>query len=336
MTASQLILHIGRHKSGTSSLQHFLSGSRALLSGQGILYPHAGSSNRIAHHTLATKCHPKQSDGAGLAGIATAIRAELEPHHTRILLSSEAFQNLPDLGRVQDFARALGVRDIRVLCYVREHLDYAVSGFRQMVQNQTRFVPFRKFAARLGDMAPFVDRWRNIGALELSWYDRGLLKDGDIIADVCARLEIDPGVISQGDMNPSIGGNLLVYKMIANKLALPDHPPPSYQDLRDLAVAHAPFRRAFYIADEDAARLRSGSAYNTSLSALLGPPPQMKSWADSPQLPQLDTLEQDLERIFEVTAAGTRPPRKLVNVMSRAAPWFSLAPVSRLPAKDPI
>ena len=277
MSAPELILHIGRHKSGTSSLQHFLGGARDHLSGQGVLYPHAGCPNRIAHHAIAAQCHSGQSDGAGLADIAAAIRGELEPHHTRILLSSEAFQNLTDLTRLRDFADALDVGRIRVLCYLREHLDYAVSGYRQMIQNQPRFVPFRKFVQGLGDLAPFAARWRGFGDLELCWYDRSRLKDGDIIADVCARLDIAPGAVPQGDMNPSIGGNLLVYKLAANKLEMPAL---DYAALRDLAGTHAAFRRAFYIADEDAARLRAltGSApqllvsFDYDQSQMKGPP----------------------------------------------------------------
>ena len=314
MTAPELILHIGRHKSGTSSLQHFLGAARDHLSGQGVLYPQAGCPNRIAHHAIAAQCHSGQSDGADLAA---AVRRELEPHHARILLSSEAFQNLPDLTRLRDFADALDVGRIRVLCYLREHLDYAVSGYRQMIQNQPRFVPFRKFVRGLGDMAPFVARWRALGDLELCWYDRSRLKDGDIIADACTRLEIAPGEIPQGDMNPSIGGNLLVYKLAANKLGLPA---PDYGALRDLAAAHAPFRSAFHIADEDAARLRAHSRYNASLVRLMGPLPGLKSWATCPELPQRDRLQADLARI------GPDTPPRLAAAMTRAGPWLSLAP----------
>lgn len=328
MSAPELILHIGRHKSGTSSLQHFLGGARDHLSGQGVLYPRAGCPNRIAHHAIAAQCHSGQSDGAGLADIAAAIRGELEPHHTRILLSSEAFQNLTDLTRLRDFADALDVGRIRVLCYLREHLDYAVSGYRQMIQNQPRFVPFRKFVQGLGDLAPFAARWRALGDLELCWYDRSRLKDGDIIADVCARLDIAPGAIPQGDMNPSIGGNLLVYKLAANKLELPAL---DYAALRDLAGTHAAFRRAFYIADEDAARLRARSAYNASLVRLLGPLPALKFWAGNPVLPEMDRLQADLERIG--AAAGQALPPRLARVMARAAPWLSLAPA---PRKEPL
>lgn len=322
MTAPQLILHIGRHKSGTSSLQSYLTGARAHLDRQGVLYPRAGCGTGLAHHDIAVQCHPVQSDGAALNGIAKAIRAELEPHHDRILLSSEAFQNLPDLTRLQGFARALGAGDIRVLCYVREHLDYAMSGYRQMVQNQPRFVPFHKYLRGLGDMAPFVARWRDLGDLTLGWYDRSVLKDADIIADVCARLDIDPGEIPQGDKNPSIGGNLLAYKLAVNKLELPGHPPPAYRILRDLALEHAPFRAGFHIADADAARLRAQSVYNASLAAILGPPPRIRSWADSPVLPQADTLEQDMQRICAAATPGVPPPRRLIKVIPRAGRWL--------------
>jgi len=225
--ARTLILHIGRHKSGTSSLQHFLAGNRDWLSQKGILYPHAGCNNRIAHHELALQCNSRLSDGSGIDGILAGLKAELAPHHERILLSSEAFQNLTDLSRLKDACSAMGLGSglslshIQIVCYVREHLDYAMSGFRQLVQSQTVFVTFDQYAHRFGDMAPFLHRWQNFGNLSVAWFDRNTLKNGDVVADFCERISINPTDIPSSNKNPSIGGNLLVYKLAANRLKIP-------------------------------------------------------------------------------------------------------------------
>lgn len=311
-----LILHIGRHKSGTSSLQHFLGANRDWLDRQGVLYPRAGCSNRIAHHRLAGQCNPEASDGAELASILAAMKAEIAPHHDRILLSSEAFQNVRKVSRLRQFITALGVGEVRVICYVREHLDYAISGFRQMVQNQDRFQTFANRAAGLGDMTPFIARWSGIGDLSLRWYDRPLLKNGDIIADVCGQLGLEPGEVSLGDMNPSIGGNLLVYKLAVNRLNLPR---PGYGALSELARQHAPFRSPFRVPDADAAALRATSRYNASLFARLGEI-RLKSWDGYPELPVIDTLEADLDRILPAAPAGPRAP--LARQMRQAGAWF--------------
>ena len=49
----RVILHIGRHKSGTSSIQHCLNRNVDLLSAAGILYPKHGRGGRVAHHDIA-------------------------------------------------------------------------------------------------------------------------------------------------------------------------------------------------------------------------------------------------------------------------------------------
>lgn len=318
MPIRQIILHIGRHKSGTSSLQHFMGTRRALLSRQGILFPRAGSANNIAHHTLALQCNPKQSDGAELESIRTAILAEIKPHHDRILLSSEAFQNINNLSRLSGMLASFGTPEILVVCYVREHLDYAISSFRQLVQNQARFVTFARHAEKLDRMGPFVKRWAALGALSLKWYNRADLKDGDVIADFCDQTGIDPGEIPDGDMNPSIGGNLLAYKLAASHLGLPGL---SYKELRNLAVDHARFRASFHVSDEAAALLRANSAYNRSLIKRLGTV-EMKSWARHAPLPETDTIEADLALILPEADTATRD--RLAAAMAASAPWFDL------------
>lgn len=318
MAIRQIILHIGRHKSGTSSLQHYLGAHRAELSAQGILYPRAGSDNHIAHHALARACNARQSDGSELTRIADGINTELDPHHERILLSSEAFQNIRNLDRLSTLIARFGAPEVQVICYVREHLDYAISGFRQMIQNQTRFTPFERYVQGLNAMGPFVRRWSELGTLALKWYNRADLKNGDVIADFCDQAGIAHGDIPKGDMNPSIGGNLLVYKLAANHL---DMGALSYKDLRNLASEHARFRAPFHISDAAAARLRADSAYNRSLTRHLGEV-ELKSWARHAPLPETDTITEDLALILPGSDPKNRAP--LTQAMQTAAPWFTL------------
>ena len=155
----KLVLHIGRHKSGTSSLQHFLSTRREKLDWDGILYPFAGSTNRIAHHALANACNPKQTDDSALTSIIRDLQKEISGHHHTVLISSEAFQNITELQRLYGLMDTLAPKKVRVICYVREHLDYAISGYRQLVQNQQHFMTFGTYAHRLTDLTPFLIRW---------------------------------------------------------------------------------------------------------------------------------------------------------------------------------
>lgn len=328
----EIVLHIGRHKSGTSSLQHFLGARRPYLERLGILYPRTGSANRIAHHALADACNTKSTGEDAIEPIIAGLKAELGLQHHMVLLSSEAFQNLSDLSRLARVIEALGIQRVRVICYVREHLDYAISGYRQMVHNQNRFMTFDAYAQRFTDPGGFLRRWGDLGDLTLKWYDRKRLKNGDVIADFCEIVGFEPGEIPSGDLNPSIGGNLLAYKLAANRL---DMDTGGYNLLRMLASDHAPFRSAFQVSDTAAAALRANSAYNKRLFGLLGDV-EMKSWATSPALPDLDRIESDLDLILEASPAAARPDAAgraaLISEMQGAADWVKLAEPGKTPA----
>ena len=168
--------------------------------------------------------------------------------------------------------------------------------------------------------------------MTLKWYDRDKLKDGDVIADFCELAGIEPGEIPQGDRNPSIGGNLLIYKLATNRL---DMDAGGYDLLRTLASDHAPFRSAFHVSDAAAEDLRADSAYNARLFGLLGKT-ALKSWAGSPALPDMDTLESDLKTIIKALPAARRPNAKaraaLMAEMEGAEDWLRLAEPDDMPA----
>lgn len=318
MTLRQIVFHIGRHKSGTSSLQLYLMAQRRALSSRGILYPQPAQPGQIAHHALAQAVNPLESDGSALEGLVQAISAELQPHHHSLLLSSEAFQNVTEMERLTAFVARLGAPEVRIIAYVREHLDYAVSAFRQLVQNQPVFETFGDFATGFTKARHFILRWQDLGDLTLKWYDRTELRQGDIIADFCHWLDLPVGEVPRGDRNPSIGGNLLVYKLAANWMK---EPALHYDRMRELALEHRPFRTGFHISDEAAARLRENSAYNESFADILGEPP-LRSFADLPPLPDDRLIRADLERMLPDAAPDLRAD--LADVMEDSAAWFTL------------
>ena len=313
----RIILHIGRHKSGTSSLQNWLATQRPVLHEQGILYPHSGSNNRIAHHALAVELSPRQSEGKLLGELIDGIKEEYDGEHT-LLLSSEGLQNIQNLCRVKDFIQAFSPREVLIICYMREHLDYAISAYRQMIHNQRRFVEFTPFCQSFSSMKPFFKRWRDLGTLDVSWYGRDRLLKGDIIYDFCNRTNIAPTDVLNIDRNPSIGGNLLAFKMICNNL---DVFGGNYKHLSDLAANHKPFSEGFHIRDAAASSVRAASNYNVSLFEELGEI-QLKSWSTAPVIPNLKTLEEDLDKIQG--HLGVPITSSILDKLQVAGSWFAL------------
>jgi hypothetical protein len=286
----QLILHIGRHKSGTSSIQQYLAENREGLEAQGILFPFTGARNRIGHHQLADQLNPKVTDGAELETMLSDLRAEIRPGHETVVLTSEAMQGITETDRLARLQEALPAEKTVVICYFREHVDYAQSAYRQMLQAQPRFMTFPDYIKRFRDSSDFIARWRAIGDLRMKWFDRGRFKGGDVITDFCSEAGIRELPRKKILRNPSIGGNLLYFKLLANRLG---NSFLSYGEMTKLAEAHEGFRPVFRLPSGYVRKIRKNSTYNASLVPHLGAP-RLLEWDDMPELPILDRLDADV------------------------------------------
>ena len=238
-----VIFHIGWRKSGTTSLQHWLSQNREMLRSEyNITYPMAASNiNRHAdytpHHKLANQLNPAKTNGSELESIARACLSEASGIHNAsrlghgydaILFSSEDFPEIVDMSRVRQFVQALGAKHVQVICYIREHLDYAVSNWKFLIKHNS-WITFSKYIHdsdfllntqnNSNRVFEFLERWESIGDLYLDWYDRTTLKRGNIIDDFCAKIGIEDKVDSKIEENPSLGGNLLVFRAAEKLIA---------------------------------------------------------------------------------------------------------------------
>lgn len=290
-----LVLHIGRHKSGTSSLQHWLFSNREHLKKDGFLYPMSGLYGRVAHHELAWALHPKMLDLKKARHIAAGIKKEASSDDI-VILSSEAFQNLASVDAVLEFTSTLGIprSSIQVVCYLREHIDYAMSAYRQAIQNQTAIISFVDYATSFRDLSPFFSRWREVGALTISWFSRDTLASGNVIEDFCKKVGIISGDYSMENKNVSIGGNLLVCKLASNIIGLEGVP---YSGLAKLAERFSCFSSPFFLDRRWCNMTRDSSSYNQSIAAELGPPSSLRDWTDCDELPSLESLKEDVEMI---------------------------------------
>ena len=92
----RLLLHIGTHKTGTTSIQKFCAGNRARLRGQGLWYPDydlIGKEGHYAHHHLAhalAGLPTSRGNREEAEGFFAAIRSSLRNDET-VLISAEPF-----------------------------------------------------------------------------------------------------------------------------------------------------------------------------------------------------------------------------------------------------
>lgn len=225
-----IYLHIGRHKTGTSAIQHFLTQNRVRLRKLGWEYPRA-LSGLTAHHDFVAALGAGRPGGKAqthpglLKREARRMGAWLQQPGRKIV-SSEAFQNLDP-----EALRGVFPTDrTRVVVYLREPLDYLISSYAQKIQAQTARTPFAAYAAAFRpDYATFLARWAAVfgeDGLQVRIYDRSLLAGGDVLHDFVEALGLpaDELTFPEGGFNPSIGPELIEFKGVVNA-----HVPPAAQ-----------------------------------------------------------------------------------------------------------
>jgi len=302
----RVVLHIGRQKTGTSSIQRFLAANASALAEEGILYPETGrlGGRHIAHHELATALNERESDGSALAELQGRFRAEIgSSPHPVVVLSSEAFQRVHDFGRLRRF---FGASRPYVVCYLRECLAAKQSSWAQALQATSQNAAFLDFATgRRFAYQRFAAGWRRFAdELDLALYERERLRDGDIVADFLTRighvsLANRLGSLVRDDGSPSLGGNLLHLRRVMNvaRAGRPD-PRGTFESLSTLAASEPRWRGRWRVTALERAAIdrvdRDDARY---LEGVFGEI-RREDFDLLPPMPELATLAEDTTRIL--------------------------------------
>ena len=181
-----IILHIGLHKAGSTTVQTYLRDNAEALAAAGVLYPTIGRSERsIAHHRLAADLRAGEAD----AGQWEAIRqlAAQNPDK-RVVISSEGFQNA-DPAQVRAM---LGDEAVRVFCYHRDAAQRFVSIYGHGVKNGFRTTSFdqafeNQFAMKRTYIGETLKAWADAFGAEnvrVRSLHPACLTNGELMADV--------------------------------------------------------------------------------------------------------------------------------------------------------
>ncbi|HVH02381.1 MAG TPA: hypothetical protein VM891_05425, partial [Amaricoccus sp.] len=147
---SEIVLHIGTHKTGTTTIQDTLFHNRALLRARGVVYPRIG---QVApHHNLVTRWIdlPPQfrARKSALENWASLARGWAGGEQT-LLVSSEEFSRM--LPSAVDFREIRGLVDgfgrRRVAIVLRNQLGFIQSVYVQVAKSQV-FVDFDYFVSQ--------------------------------------------------------------------------------------------------------------------------------------------------------------------------------------------
>lgn len=169
----KLYIHIGTNKTGTSTIQHFLSSHRKELADQGLLYPKAGCTGGV-HYEISRIVgfdHGKQpAPEADRTALLKRFKAEVEKSRCETcVISSENFVLPKNVELVRDLFSEF---DCRIVVYLRRHDHWWFSAYNQAVKMVVHppwgrgfqgFLNFnRKKNPKFGNYRALLDRWEKV------------------------------------------------------------------------------------------------------------------------------------------------------------------------------
>lgn len=144
MQRKRVVLHIGAHKTGTTSVQHFFAEHEKDLAAAGILYPRSGR-HHYAQHRLAFALKGRRVPGTELVPDveqeAAGLRDEIARSPCRtVLISSEEFFSLR-ADRIAPLRQLFADHDVEVLAVLRRPDSLFASVYNQKAKEpRNRFV----------------------------------------------------------------------------------------------------------------------------------------------------------------------------------------------------
>ncbi len=217
-----LILHIGTHKTGTSSLQTLLTQQAHALREQGVRYLEAARENRIAHHPLAWSIRGRRSTPLT---VWHEVREELARATEPVkLLSTEGFW----FEEPEEIKQQLGYSGpVKIVAYLRRQDKYLQSLYKQTVSGgrKTDFETWLKDMPHRGNYLAIITRWAAAfgdSAITIRPYERGG-QTIDVVEDFLRILNLDPApflVDRKHPQNPSPRRELLHFLRAFNQLNL--------------------------------------------------------------------------------------------------------------------
>ena len=246
----RLILHIGTHKTGTTSIQKYCAGNRAALRAQGLWYPDydlIGMEGHYAHHHLVNALAGLPTS-RGLSDDAFAFFARLRARAQKdetVLISAEPFWRhvAPPVALLENEYDADGgadtywsrrhafverVReaagDAEIVVVLRRQDDCAVSMFKERVKGTSYCDPFESFVTAFAHRFAYFDQvavWKAFfDRVRVLVYD-DLMAGNDLVSEFFQALEIPIQVVgAAGRRNPALGNDLIEFKRRLNATGL--------------------------------------------------------------------------------------------------------------------
>ncbi|MCX7288627.1 MAG: hypothetical protein NTW20_14015 [Rhodobacterales bacterium] len=221
----RLILHIGTHKTASTTLQAAMTDARDSLRACGILYPRtdrAPMAKQRKHAFLSSVLH---QGGEAVAPLLQSLREEAEQAGAQTLLMSEEGLSDPEIcPRPEAFVALAGAFDVTTVCFLRRQDGFAESLWNQRCKNARTDRHIDAFAAELlrgshlhyGTM---LETWGRVGRVVACSFEAAR-QEG--VVEAFSRLSGVPLPPSPKDRNVSPGMRHAALMAVLNRMGV-DH-----------------------------------------------------------------------------------------------------------------
>lgn len=168
-------IHIGTHKTGSTSIQFFLFKNRQKLIDRGFLYPLSGIPRKdlFGQHHLAAAFLEKLNlntynpDAGGWEQVVIEANSFQD---LNLIISSENFC-LPrfDLEQIYKIKEYLSQYAVKIVIYLRKQDDYLISQYCQFIRSNKYFDSFKQFVAETKlslDYYQILKPWQKVFGIE--------------------------------------------------------------------------------------------------------------------------------------------------------------------------
>jgi hypothetical protein len=189
-----LYLHIGRSKSGSSTIQGLLSGYPEWMESASIYCPMTlqGKAN---HTPLAWALHdPKEKDRGSIDRFCRDLK---HCRRRKVFVSSESLFNLPAEGILERLAPLVRRLEVKILFYVRDYPGWLPSLYVEHTKRAIKapdFDSYFGFQRKNVSVLPRLEQWAAVfgwDALRVRPLDARALVGGNLISDLLHALGVE-------------------------------------------------------------------------------------------------------------------------------------------------
>ncbi|MBN9022507.1 MAG: hypothetical protein J0H08_10540 [Rhizobiales bacterium] len=199
-----LFLHIGRGKSGSSTIQGAVKNNHEVMRAQGGICP-LTPTGEARHMALASAL---SVDGSDLLTIRRFRRVLAKHDNAKVFVSAENLFSL-STASIEHLKRLVKGRETRIICYVRDYPGWLQSLYAQSTKrgvNHLDFDDFYETSRSRISILPSLNRWAKVfgwDAMRIRPLEADALVGGDLVADVMNALGVEGEISNVEALNVS-------------------------------------------------------------------------------------------------------------------------------------